>query len=65
MLAKFAKAALESAGWPTQVQTGRYMFKPPEDKAQKLVVAPLDSVQQKLRWSDGLFRLGHLMGWRK
>lgn len=48
MLAKFAKAALESEGWPTQVQTGRYMFEPAEEKAQKLIVAPLDSVQQKL-----------------
>ena len=42
MLTKFAEAALKSAGWPTQVQTGRYMFQPPEEEAQKLVVAPLD-----------------------
>lgn len=48
MLAKFAKAALDSVGWPTQVQTGRYMFEPPEEKAQWLVLAPLDSVQPRL-----------------
>lgn len=28
MLINLAKAALESGGWPTEVQTGRFMFKP-------------------------------------
>ena len=27
MMINLAKAALESAGWPTEVQTGRLMFK--------------------------------------
>ena len=47
MLINLAKAALESASWPTQVQTGRLMFELGDNVRNTADVVESDPIDEK------------------